>query len=132
MSDKFKNYEELREYLGGLPRTWYPDLLRAMVESIIKKEIFKPGKIQEFVGYIENPNKPEKNGLLSPIKAEVSPDYDDIQAALAWAEEHPKFDSEFLESLEKSCTEFGSLTPGQRQALDNIVDKWHIDLGAYS
>lgn len=34
------DYEVLRDYLGQLPQTWYPDLIRAMVEAAYEKDVF--------------------------------------------------------------------------------------------
>jgi hypothetical protein len=56
-SDKFENYEELRSYLEDLPLTWYPDLLRAMVEAAYNKDVFMPGGASKFVEHIERRNE---------------------------------------------------------------------------
>lgn len=36
------NYEQLREALSKLPMTWYPDLIRAMVEASLEKGTWHP------------------------------------------------------------------------------------------
>lgn len=36
------NYEQLREALSKLPMTWYPDLIRAMIEAAMDKGAFHP------------------------------------------------------------------------------------------
>lgn len=55
-----KNYEDLRTELGGLPRTWYPDLIRAMVEAAIKKGVFLKGGATRFVRNVERSQYPRK------------------------------------------------------------------------
>jgi hypothetical protein len=46
---------------------------------------------------------------------------------LDWAEQHPEFDESFVKSLAEKLESFGSLTSGQSDALDNIIEKWRID-----
>jgi len=41
MSVKETSYETLREELGQLPTTWYPDLIRAMVKASYRKKVWK-------------------------------------------------------------------------------------------
>jgi hypothetical protein len=43
------SYEQLRAYLRDLPMTWYPDLLRSMVEAAYEKKVFKPGQAGKFI-----------------------------------------------------------------------------------
>jgi hypothetical protein len=43
------NYEELRAGLMNLPDTWYPDLIRALVEASYKKGVWKPNGCSTFV-----------------------------------------------------------------------------------
>lgn len=47
------NYEDLRRELGTLPATWYPDLIRAMVEGAHLHNVFKPGGVVVFVDNVE-------------------------------------------------------------------------------
>lgn len=51
--DKFENYEDLRGFLERLPMTWYPDLIRTMVTTAYKKNVFKPGGASYFVANLE-------------------------------------------------------------------------------
>ena len=53
------------------------------------------------------------------------------KAILDWADEKDRgFDTTFVEEmLEHAADEI--LTPGQEQAIDNIIEKWHIDIEAY-
>ena len=58
---------------------------------------------------------------------------DKIKAVLAWAEtDSPEsFDSSFVESLSEQYEERGSISPRQAMALDNIIDKFEIDIAQY-
>lgn len=47
------SYEDLRKSLGELPVTWYPDLIRAMVQAAIKKGVFLKGGATRFVAQVE-------------------------------------------------------------------------------
>lgn len=49
-----------------------------------------------------------------------------IDAILDWAEEHPEFDTDFVESLASQLEDKGELSENQEDALDNIIEKWHI------
>jgi hypothetical protein len=53
MSDPFDNYEELRSYLSDIPLTWYPDLIRALVEAAYKKKVFVEKRASRFVEKVE-------------------------------------------------------------------------------
>lgn len=48
-----QNYESLRQELSELPMTWYPDLIRAMIEAAIKKKVFLKGGATRFVRDVE-------------------------------------------------------------------------------
>ncbi len=50
------NYEDLRTQLGQLPSTWYPDLIRALVEAAYKKNVFVPGGASRLVHGFEKAN----------------------------------------------------------------------------
>jgi len=47
-------YTDLRRMLMGLPGTWYPDLLRAMVEAAYAKGVFRPEGASGWVRNLEN------------------------------------------------------------------------------
>ena len=51
-----------------------------------------------------------------------------IQAVLEWADENGWFDTDFIESLDNHLEGIGSLTDNQEQALDNIIDKFNIEV----
>lgn len=55
MSDPLENvsYEDLRRSLENLPETWYPDLIRAMVQAAIRKGVFEEGGASQFVARVE-------------------------------------------------------------------------------
>lgn len=48
------DYTELREGLCKLPETWYPDLIRAMVEASYEKNVWLPGGCSIFVKKVED------------------------------------------------------------------------------
>lgn len=50
-----KSFKDLNESLKDLPVTWYPALLKTLVEEAIKKNTFVPGGATEFVRKIEAP-----------------------------------------------------------------------------
>lgn len=50
-----------------------------------------------------------------------------IELVQEYAEDHPKFDTDFIDSLEDAIGEYGELTSGQRDALENIVLKFRMD-----
>lgn len=50
-----------------------------------------------------------------------------IDMVMTWADEKDRgFDTEFVESLQESLDNYGSLTVAQENALDNIIEQWHI------
>lgn len=50
-----------------------------------------------------------------------------LEMVLNWAEDHPKFDTGFVESLQDALETYGRLTEAQGNALDNIIDRFRID-----
>lgn len=54
-------------------------------------------------------------------------DKKNIQMVIEWSDNNQFFDASFIHSLAKSCEQYGSLTPGQRRALENIISKWEIE-----
>jgi hypothetical protein len=46
-------YEELRDELGKLPSTWYPDLIRSMVEAAYTKKVFVKGGASRLISNLE-------------------------------------------------------------------------------
>lgn len=57
--------------------------------------------------------------------------FEKIQAVLAWSESNPKFDPTFIKSLEIRMQARGTLTAPQEVALDNIIEKFHINVEEY-
>lgn len=49
-----------------------------------------------------------------------------IERILEWAEENPKFDTEFVERLQDQLDRAGELSVDQIRALDNILERWRI------
>lgn len=56
-----------------------------------------------------------------------------IKAVLDWADtDGPEnFDSSFVESLAEQLEDNGSISPRQVMALQNIIDKFDIDVAQY-
>jgi hypothetical protein len=50
-----------------------------------------------------------------------------VEMVLEWAEEHPSFDTEFVESLRTWLDTRETLTPKQRAALENIIVSCDIE-----
>ena len=50
-----------------------------------------------------------------------------LDAVMTWADNHPHFDTEYVESLIDQFDDRGKLSSSQEDALDNIIEKWHID-----
>lgn len=46
-------YNEINDSLKGLPRTWYPALLKTLVEEAVDKRTFAPGGAARFVQKVE-------------------------------------------------------------------------------
>ncbi len=53
MSIQEMDYETLRKELEQLPQTWYPDLIRAMVEASYRRQVWKPGGCSRFIQQVE-------------------------------------------------------------------------------
>ncbi len=51
---------------------------------------------------------------------------DRIYRILKWAEDHPNFDTEFVENMADVLSEYGELTEAQEEALDNIIQGFQI------
>ncbi|MCF0254352.1 MAG: hypothetical protein HUK26_08480 [Duodenibacillus sp.] len=49
-----------------------------------------------------------------------------IDLILSWADDVPAFDTGYVESLKDFLDDRGWLTDAQEEALDNIIDRWHI------
>lgn len=47
------DYDEIAASLRGLPATWYPALLRALIEASYAAATWQPGGASEFVARIE-------------------------------------------------------------------------------
>jgi len=50
-----------------------------------------------------------------------------IEMILEWAEEHPEFDTSFVESLKSWYDRGVELSERQEEALDNIIEKFDIE-----
>lgn len=55
-------------------------------------------------------------------------DEEKIEMVLEWAEDHPKFDTSFVESLREALEQYDELTPSQSHALNNIIERFRIKL----
>lgn len=75
MDEHFKDYEELDAYLKEMPMTWYPALIKTMIEAAHAKKVFRVGRAHHFVKAIE-----EKLG--HPISEEVCPESPESKSGL--------------------------------------------------
>lgn len=50
---KYKDYDDLRDSLQKLPMTWYPALIKTMIEAAYHKKVFIKGGASNFVKKIE-------------------------------------------------------------------------------
>lgn len=72
MDDPLANisYRDLEQLLRELPATWYPALLVALIEGAYTRNVWRPGKVQQFVANIESrilekhPNQQEEKNEL--------------------------------------------------------------------
>jgi hypothetical protein len=48
-----------------------------------------------------------------------------IETILTWAEDHPNFDTSFVDDLNDQLSS-GDLSDSQVTALENIIEKWRI------
>jgi hypothetical protein len=64
---------------------------------------------------------------------EIYEDEDKIAAIKNWAEDDKNhwFDTTFVEAMEDALEQYGELTERQADALDSIIDKNKIDVGAW-
>lgn len=53
-------------------------------------------------------------------------DEEKIEMVLEWAEDHPNFDTTFIESLQEALQQYDELTPAQSRGLDNIIYRFRI------
>lgn len=53
LAQKTDRYDALLKQIEEMPTTWYPAILKAVVETAKAKQVFKPGRISEFVRGIE-------------------------------------------------------------------------------
>ncbi len=51
-----------------------------------------------------------------------------IQAVQDWADTHTDFDCDFVDSLGEQLERQGELSQKQIDALDNIIEKFHIEV----
>ena len=49
-----------------------------------------------------------------------------IDDILEWAEKHPSFDTDFVDSMQDALHKYGRLTENQEEALKRIARRWHI------
>jgi DNA polymerase III epsilon subunit-like protein len=50
-----------------------------------------------------------------------------LERILAWADDHPDFDTTFVESVLEKLEDYGTLTEAQQNAIDRIIDRWDVD-----
>ena len=59
----FEHYDDLRSFLEGLPITWYPDLVRAMVQASYRMGVWNPKGASRFISDVENGNVTDAQGV---------------------------------------------------------------------
>jgi hypothetical protein len=52
---------------------------------------------------------------------------DTVEMVLDWADDHPRFDASFIESLKEQLENKGYLSEKQIMALENIIERFNID-----
>lgn len=52
-TDKELSYDKLVKFLKNLPLTWYHAILGVLVEECVRRKVFLPNKLCEFVSKIE-------------------------------------------------------------------------------
>lgn len=53
------------------------------------------------------------------------------EAIIAWAEDRDDFDTGMVESVAGQIESGRELSWKQEQAIDNIIERWHIDIEDY-
>ena len=59
----FESYEEMVSYLKNLPMTYYPDLIRVMVEAAYTKNVFVKNGASTLIKKFEDRMKPTKRNI---------------------------------------------------------------------
>jgi hypothetical protein len=49
-----------------------------------------------------------------------------LNIAIDYADDNPKFDRSFIDSLSEALEQYQYLTSGQRGALENIINRFHL------
>ena len=62
------DYEKIEKSLRGLPITWYPALLKTIIEEAIEKKVFREGMIHIFVREAENMINDHNKDILSKLE----------------------------------------------------------------
>lgn len=66
------------------------------------------------------------NKFLAFTSYETNSHFNRINLVLKWAENNTWFDTDFVQSLKKSCERKGKLSENQKTALENIIKKLKI------
>lgn len=85
-------YDEIKKELEDLPTTWHPALLKALVESAVKKHVFLAGGLTSFVRQVE-------------FKALYGPVFD-LLVSIGGAPESMRQDFLHHHSTEQPCDEY--------------------------
>ncbi len=51
-----------------------------------------------------------------------------IDTILEWALDNPEFETGFIDRINEVFQERGVITPRQEEAIDNILEKWDIEV----
>lgn len=132
--DTCKNLDEVKKRYKILSKRLHPDT--GGDETIMKEineEYDKKSKNFNFDFNFKSKTtdfkKNWKRHSPSPEPEDDSVDYKEkVLGVLAWADKHPSFDVEFLDSLFSKLENGIKLTPKQKKAVDNIIIKFKINL----
>lgn len=125
MFSKITEKDEAKKLYKRLSQKLHPDfggdhelmvLLNAAYEDWQKKD----GDEEAF-----RPFNPFKRS--GPIPTEVFEDAEElINIVQEYAKEHPKFSTDFIDSIAEKYDKYGELTEGQYKAVKNIIEKFNM------
>jgi len=145
--DKFQTQEEVRARYRRWAKMVHPDvggdheiMQEINAEYELKLAELDEEKSNPFKGYHNSdPFRQPKKHVYEPPKQKPNPARSDnmdsiikVKAVLAWAQEHPSFDTAFMESLSERLLEGRSLTEGQSTSLNNIIKRFKINIQEWS
>lgn len=120
--DKCQNINEFKERYRLLSKRFHPDLGgNTDLMKELNDEYEKGFQDRNNCKVKQEPKKNERSTYYNSFDAEEA-----IKAILEWAEDHPNFNTEFVESLSDRLESKGELSSNQEDALKNIIKKFRI------